>query len=167
MLDQPGARRPLAQPAHRPRVEDRPRRRGPAQPVALAQRDLQALEGLELAPGLDALGQQPGVDAAAELAEQLGEGELHLVAVGAVDEGPVQLDEVRAELRHLLQARVAGAGVVEGQQGAAQRELVAQRDEWPQVADGLVLGQLGHERPQVTGSQEQVPEGRGRSAGAG
>jgi hypothetical protein len=67
----------------------------PAQQPSLGERDAEPDEGLHLAPGLHTLGQQPGVDAAAELAEQLGERELDLVGVGTGHERAVQLDQLR------------------------------------------------------------------------
>src|SRR3712207_6910302 len=56
-------------------------------------RSTQAEERLHLPPGLDALGQQPGVDPPGELAEQLGERQLHLVAVHPGHDRPVQRSE--------------------------------------------------------------------------
>ena len=73
---------------------------------------------------LHALGEQPGVDPAGELADHLGQRHAHRVGVGVADQRAVELDHLRPQDGHLLQARVAGAGVVEGDQRAALAQLV-------------------------------------------
>ena len=72
--------------------------------ASLAPADAQLGERGQLGRCLDALGEQPGVDAAGELAEHLGQRDPHRVGVGVADERPVQLDDLRPQDRELLQA---------------------------------------------------------------
>ena len=95
-------------------------RRAAEQP-ALGEGDAELRERGELGLGLDALGQQPGVDPAGELAEHLGQGHAHRVGVGVADQGAVELDHLRAQRGELLQPGVAAAGVVQGDQRTARR----------------------------------------------
>ena len=96
-----------------------------AEQPALAQRDAEAGERGQLGGGLDALGQQPGIDPAGELAEHLGQRHADRVGVGVADQGAVQLHDLGAQGGELLQPRVAAAGVVQGDERAPLAELVA------------------------------------------
>jgi len=117
-------------------------------------------ERLQLGPRLHALGEQPGVHPAGELAEQFGQRELGLVGDGVLDQRAVELDQVRPEPGHLLQTGVARAGVVQGQQRAAVGEPVAQVQQAAQVADLLVFGQLKDEGGEIAGGEERVRQRR-------
>jgi hypothetical protein len=89
------------------------------QQVALGERDPEPDERFQLGHALDPLGQHPGVELAGEAAQHLDQGRLGRVAVAAGDQRPVQLDQVGAEQHQVLEAGVAGAGVVDGQLGVA------------------------------------------------
>ena len=148
------------QPGGRGRGQAGPRLARPAEQEALGQWHPEPGERLQLRPGLHALGQQPGVDPAGELAEQTGQGQLDLVVVGVGDQGAVELDQVRPHPGDLLQPGVARARVVQGQQPAALGQLVAQPDQRHQVGDLLVLGQLQDQRGQVAGGQQRTADPR-------
>ena len=141
--------------------ERREARRGAAEQPALGQRDAQLGERGELGGGLDALGEQPGVDPAGELPEHLRQGHPDGVGVGVADQRPVELDHLRAQGGELLQPRVAAAGVVEGDQGAAAAQLVALAAQCREVVDRGVLGELDDDAVQGGPAGERLLHRRG------
>jgi len=92
----------------------RPRQPGTGQQVTLHQVDLGVAEHLQFLGGLDALGDDAGPD----LRGEGGHGTHQRTAIAVSVEVPhqltVELQEVGRELDHVPQARVAGAGVVDG-----------------------------------------------------
>ena len=142
---------------------------GPGRPSSQPwrERDAEPGERGQLGGGLDALGEQPGVDPAGELAEHLGQGHAHRVGVGVADQRAVELHDLRAQGGELLQARVAAAGVVQGDQGAARAQLVALAAQGGQVVHGRVLGQLDDDAVQVGPGGQGVLHRRPSRGGAG
>jgi hypothetical protein len=73
------------------------------------------------------------------------------IGIDARDQRAVHLDEVRLQLDHRLEARVAGPGVVHGEAEAELPVLVADLPEDVEVRDRLLLGDLEHHvrRPEL------------------
>ena len=113
--------------------------RRPADQVALAELHAERAEHREVGPLLDALGQQPRPDPAAERDERLDQGLLRVVAGDALGDHAVDLDDRRMQRGDQREARVARAGIVdrEPESEPAQRLDRLQRDH---VGDRLLLG---------------------------
>ena len=106
-----------------------PRRAGAAEQPALREVDLALAQHLELLAALDALGDDDGADLAGEGPQRAQQRLAVGVLVDVGDEAAGELEEVRAQLDDVLERRVAGAGVVDRDLGAAgdpRRELLAQ-----------------------------------------
>ena len=116
-----------------------------AQRVPLAERDAEVDDRPQLVEGLDALGQDPAVQATHELTEHLGQGPACGVAVDAGDQRAVQLDDLRTDREQRLQPRVACADVVERHDRARRPRAVEQREHGPGVVGHGPLGQLDDE----------------------
>src|SRR4051812_39894176 len=134
-------------------------RAGPAEQPALAQGDAEPHERGQLRRGLQAFGEHPGVDPAGELAEHLGQRHPHRIGVGVADQRPVQLDDLRSQGGQLLQAGVAAACVVQGDEGAAAAQLVGLPAQCGQVVHRGVLGQLHDDPVQVGSGRQRVLDG--------
>ena len=100
-----------------------PRRLGARKNVALAPLDVEVGEHGELVEALDALGADGRADVAGEAHERLDQRHPGGVAVDVVDQGAVELDDVRAHPHQLLEPRVAGAGVVDRDLRAALAQV--------------------------------------------
>ena len=116
---------------------------GPGRPNAYPwpERDAHADERVELLDALDALGDDPRVDARRELAQRLDDRGLRRVVVEVVHERAVDLDEVRVQRGDARERAVAGAGVVDGDERAARAQLGERGAERVEVGVGL-LGDL-------------------------
>ena len=71
----------------------------------------------------------------------------------ALDQVAIELDDVGLHPHHLLQPRVAGAGVVDGDPGAAVPQLRDGPGQGLVVRHELVLGDLDHEPGEVGGER--------------
>src|SRR6185503_19631314 len=100
------------------------------------------LEGVEVAARLDALREEPGMDAPPERDERLHECLLGVVARDPPDDLLVDLDDRRVERGDEREAGIARAGIVDGEpepQAAQRLDLALERDD---VLDRLLLGAL-------------------------
>ena len=133
----------LADRADRGGGDRRPRRRRAAEQVALAELDAEGGERGELAGRLDALAADLGLDAAGEDDEELDERRLRASRCRRDShEAAVELDDVGLHAHDLLEARVARAGVVDGDPGAAAAQLGEAGLERAVLGRELVLGDL-------------------------
>jgi hypothetical protein len=116
--------------------------------------------GVELGLGLDPLGDDTGPHLAGEGGHGPHQGPPVLVGVEVPDQFAVELQEVRGELDHVPEARVAGAGVVDGHPhppGQPRGQVVPEQGV---VGHRLLLGELDHQ-PVGKG----VEQGQGRRVG--
>ena len=81
--------------------------------VSLSPRDAEGTEHRELLGGLDALGQQDCADRVGEPHQRGRQRVARRVGVDAVRELEVELEDVGAEMEDVLEARVAGTGIVD------------------------------------------------------
>ena len=97
---------------------------------------------MEVFGGLDTLGDQPGVDAAGELAEHLDERRLCRVTVQVRNQRTVELHEIGVQRQDVMHAGISRAGVVHSNKPA---EFTHSRDgcsDLVVVGDDGVFGQL-------------------------
>ena len=90
--------------------------------------------------------------------QQLDERSLDLVAVDVVDQRPVDLDHVRAQLGHPAQTRVASARVVQGDHRTGGPQTRQQNSRGSRIGDLGVLGELEHETSEIRAVQERVED---------
>jgi hypothetical protein len=105
------------------RAQSRPRVARPGERVALRVGGVEVGERAQVGDVLDALAADGGAGGAGERHERLEQRIARGVVVRAVDERAVDLEDVRRDANQLLKARVAGAGVVERDAGAAAAQL--------------------------------------------
>ncbi len=120
----------------------------PEQP-ALSELHAQGLQRLLLALGLDALGDHPGSDVAAEGQQRNHEGAAGAVGVDGGDQGAIDLDEFGAQLRDHSHARVPCAGVVDGDPEPAGPQLRRDALQQCQVGNRLPLTELEDHRSRI------------------
>ena len=75
---------------------------------SLAERDGEAYQLVEFLGVFNAFGDNPGVETIGGFADHVNEDGLGGIAVAAVDEGAIKLDEVGADLHDVLETGVAG-----------------------------------------------------------
>src|SRR5262245_14560360 len=117
-------------------------RGGLAEEPALAERDAEPAERVELLEGVEALADDARAEPVGDRAERPQQLLAPRVLIDAVHEGAVDLDEVRRELHHRLEARVARARIVERDLEAEAAVVVAHLAEDVEVADRLLLRDL-------------------------
>ena len=122
-----------------------------AEEVALAERDGEPGEHLLLGAALDARGDQRGAEAPGEQADGLDDGELGRIGVRVADEAAVELDVLRAQAQDVLEAVVAGAGVLDRDVAAGGADAVERGGEPVVVLDPVLLGELEDELLQAAG----------------
>ncbi len=119
-------------------------RRRAAQQIALHQVDAHASQGRQLFVGLDALGDHLGPGGFGHLQDGADEFAFHRIAVDGFDEMPIDLDEVRAQLRPAPEAGIARAQIIEGDGEAHGAVVVQGGGQQREVIDGRLFGQLDH-----------------------
>ncbi len=122
-----------------------PRRTRAAEQPALAVVDLRLAQDGQLLGALDALGDDPGADLAGEGDGGAQHGLAAGVEVDAGDHSAAELEEVGADLGHVLERGEAGAGVVDGDQRAAGDPRPQPLAQLGDVLDGVLLGELDHQ----------------------
>ena len=100
-----------------------PRRRGPGEPEPLSPLDVEVGDHRQLVEALDPLGADGRADVAGEAHERLDQRHPRRVVVDVADQRPVELDDVGAHPHQLLEAGVAGAGVVDRDLRAALAQV--------------------------------------------
>ena len=96
-------------------------------------------------------GDQLGPEARGEQADGLDDGELGRIGVGVADEAAVELDVLRAQAQDVLEAVVAGAGVLDRHVAAGGADAVERRGEPVVVLDAVLLGELEDELLEAAG----------------
>ncbi len=138
---------------------------GPRERVALRVGGVEVGQRGEVGEVLDALAADGGAGGAGERDQRLEQGVARRVAVGAVHERAVDLEDVRRDADHLLEPGVAGAGVVERDARAALAQLGQARLERLLGREQLVLGELDDHVGEV-GGQDVGDRRRQQRAGA-
>ena len=139
----------------------RPGDAGAAEQPALAEVDLGGAQHGQLLGPLDALGDHARAHLAGERHGGAQDGLARVVEVDAGDHAAAELEEVGADLGDVLERREAGAGVVDGDQGAAGDPRAQPLLDAPDVLHGVLLGELDDQaRGQALGElgQAGVPE---------
>ena len=133
--------------------------------VALGVRGVEVGERAQVGEVLDALAADRGAGGAGERDERLEQGVARRVAVGAVHERAVDLEDVGRDADQLLEPGVAGARVVERHARAACAQLGQARLERLAGREQLVLGELDHHVREVVGQgvHRLGPEQRARA----
>ncbi len=119
--------------------------------------DADAPQRLQLRNGLDALGHEHGAAVLGEVGQRTDEGPSRGVHRDPANEREVEPDDVRGEGEHVLQARVAGAGVVHGQEDPVAAQLGHARHQRRVVGHLDVLGEL-HDDPAPRDTGERATE---------
>ena len=130
----------------------------PRERVALRVGGVEVGERAQVGEVLDALAADRGAGGAGERDERLEQRVARRVAVRAVHQRAVDLEDVGRDADQLLQAGVAGAGVVERDAGAARAQLGEARLERLLGREQLVLGELDDHVGEVGG--QDVGHGR-------
>ena len=99
----------------------------------------QAQQRLQFFLGLDALGDDPGVDVSSEREQGHHQGAAGGADVDAVDEQPIDLDELRLDLGDDQHARVTGTGVIDGDAESALAQVGDHATQPGEVVDGSSL----------------------------
>jgi hypothetical protein len=116
---------------------------------------------VELGDGLDALGDEPRVEPRGEHAERFDHRGLRLVGVDARDQVAVDLHEVRAQHRDVLERGEPGACVVDREQRARRRTGAIASDRRAVVVHRGLLGDLDDDPAEVDRRGEDVGDRRG------
>ena len=119
----------------------------------------------EVVEALDSLGADDRPGAIREAHERLHQSHPCRVGADRLGQRPVQLDDVRAQPHQLLQARVAGSGVVDRDPAAALAELGEHLRQRLVVGNELVLGYLDHDLVEIS-RQHLVDDWRREGRGA-
>jgi hypothetical protein len=122
-----------------------PRRRWLAEEEPLRQGDVVVSEPRQLRRPFDAFGDDAGADLLGERHEAPHQRLSGPVALDLADQLAIELEEVGELLDRMLEAGVAGAGVVDGEADAARRPGVEVGAEGVVVGDRLLLGELEDE----------------------
>ena len=134
------------------------RGRGPPEEEALSVAHAEVGERLDLPRALDALGDDRGVDLLGERDQACRQRLAGAVGLDAVDQRPVELDELRLEPEDVAQAGEPGARIVDRD---ARAELAYGLERLAQaliVVDARVLGDLDDDaRAVAAGDQTQEP----------
>jgi len=147
---------------HRFRHDGGPWGAGAGDRESLTDADAESGHRDEVVDALQTLGANPGPETVGEPYEELRQCLPGGVVANAVDQRTVEFDDVGPDAHELLQPRVAGAGVVDGDATAAGPDL-RQRDlERRVVGRGLVLGDLDHQIAHVARERLQDDWGRER-----
>jgi hypothetical protein len=109
------------------------------QEEALHQMHAKVLHRLELLRALDALGDHHGAVIVREAHHRLHQVLLDEVGIDGVDQGDVELDKIRLEVRDRSQAGVPTARVVDGKAKAALAKCLQPPTELGIVLDGRAL----------------------------
>ena len=118
---------------------------GAAEQESLPVVDPELHAGLELALALDALGDDGRLHLVGEGLERARHLPADVARIDVAHELHVELQVLRVEVRHLLQARVAGPDVVDRDREAHVREVLERLDEERVVLDRVLLADLEHD----------------------
>ena len=138
----------------------RPRRPWAAEAVPLRVGDVQRDERAQIVEVLDTFGADRRAGARREPDQRLQQRLARAVGVRAVDQRAVELEDVGRDPDHLLQARVARSGVVEGDQRTTPAQLGERGLQLALGAEHLVLGEFDHDPRQVL--RERALDRRGQ-----
>ncbi len=136
----------------------------PAQQPSLTELHAEGLERFLLTLRLDAFGDHPRADVAAEGQQRHDERATGAVRVDRRDEGAVHLDELRPELGDDTHARVPGTGVVDRDAESACAQFRGDALQEGQVGDRFTFAELEHHRRGIHLCVGDGPVERGHAA---
>ena len=125
--------------------------------VSLDQVDLRIAEDRELRFGLHSLGDDARPDFAGEGGHGADQGTSVSITVEGANQLAIQLEEVRRQLDHVAEGRVAGPGVVDGHADAPDEPRCQVKPEPLVVVDDFLFGELDDQA-----LRKSIEEGRAR-----
>jgi hypothetical protein len=132
---------------------------------ALSETDAELPEHLELLRGLDSLGDDLRAGLGGEGAQRPHHRPMPRLVLGELDQGLVELDELRSEGEHVADARVARAHVVESDPAAALAHVRHLSRQDLRLREWGVLGELKDHPGDVVLGQARGERGRDQGLG--